>query len=686
MMPTRLNRFAPVVRPTAEPEAVAVTAPDPHAIDALAPETPTFRQRRSLPTPLSLARSFSVFGGSRFSQPATGPVPLSTRERKKQLETELDHWATTQNFFARNSITKLKEHLHSGGARTFLRRDNAQQELYLSSYGLTSFPAAMAQAKNLHTLWLEHNQLTSFPAEMAQAERLHMLSLDYNRLSSFPAEMAQSKNLHTLRLNSNRLTSFPAEMRHAKSLHTLWLCDNQLTSFPAEMAQSKRLNGLGLGNNQLTSFPAEMGQSKSLRTLGLNNNQLTSFPAEMGRAKALHTLWLNDNQLTSFPAEMGQAKALHTLHLSNNQLTSFPAEMGQAKALEFLRLEHNQLTDLPNEITHLKQLKHLNLNHNQFAQVPRFLLNLPAYTVIDLLDNPLPEEEIIAVREIMAQRFAAGQTVPQLLLPALPGEAGELREAAANDMNVHTTVLTDAFKKRLDDVARQFPGQLCGSIHAQRLEMAAIAQRLMDALNDHAGTDATDARVLAQARDVAALMFQKGQGTADAYYNEFDRSSGHVLAYTFLALEAQWARTPEAHQAEALRRGVAMLTRALDSGSGMCDTRLCEEVMQVIGLPLSDYAEMHQEVLGIVPPSISVAELRDVTLAVAKKVLQEMLESGPALPGNTPPEAWRPIVTERMQRDHPNLLPEQWEPHVTEIASNWQMFHDLVDEQTSVGR
>ena len=539
----------------------------------------------------------------------------------------------------------------------------------------------MGQARSLETLELRENRLASFPAEMCQAKALQALDLMYNRLESFPGEMGQAKALRMLLLNDNLLTSFPAGMAQAQALQHLDLCNNRLTGFPAEMGNAKALRNLTLSDNRLESFPAEMGQAQALQVLNLNRNRLENFPGEMGQAKSLQSLHLSGNRLRSFPAEMGQAKALQQLYLSQNVLESLPAEIGQANALEGLHLDDNRLSDLPLEIAHLSNLRFLDLSGNRFTTVPGALLELPEATEIDLRHNPIPEAEILAVRERLAQRLANGQTVPQLLLPPLAAEVGELREAAVNQMNVHTTVLTAAFQKRLNEVALQFPQQLDGSAEQQRAELGAIAARLTQALDEHATRHAPDPEALHEARQAADLMFQKGQGAAEAFHNEFDRSAGHVLAYTFLAIEAQIAHTPEEHRAEATRSGMARLIGALENGSGNCDTRLCEEVMQVIGLPLSDHAQQHPEVIHVTPPRATAGEAQDVTLGVAKSLLREMLETEPGSIGEAPSAVWRARLQATMLRDHPAVTPGQVEQAVQTIESAWQEFRELVEEQ-----
>ena len=63
-----------------------------------------------------------------------------------------------------------------------------------------------------------------------------------------------------------------------------------------------------------------------------------------------------------------------------------------------------RLTDLPAEIAQLRRLHFLDLQGNRFTRVPPALLDLHAFTEINLRDNPLPEAEILAVRHAQIGR------------------------------------------------------------------------------------------------------------------------------------------------------------------------------------------------------------------------------------------------------------------------------------------
>ncbi len=153
--------------------------------------------------------------------------------------------------------------------------------------------------------------------------------------------------------------------------------------------------------------------------LHLSTPKKFSFKRESGPSE----LRLRSSNLTSIPKELGQASNLKKLLVSYNRLTSVPAQLGQAKALEQLDLANNLLTDLPAEIAQLPKLKHLSLNTNRFTHVPRALLDLPSDTEVDLRNNPIPDEELLAVRAAIQTRRDAGRTMPMLILPAVAADA-----------------------------------------------------------------------------------------------------------------------------------------------------------------------------------------------------------------------------------------------------------------------
>ena len=412
-----------------------------------------------------------------------------------------------------------------------------------------------------------------------------------------------------------------------------------------------------------------------LQTLKLYSNQLAALPAEIGQLTNLQTLWLYNNQLAALPAEIGQLTKLRTLNLNNNPLAALPAEIGQLTNLQTLELVNNQLTALPAEIGKLTNLRRLWLHNNQFTTVPRALLDLPAETEIDLQGNPLPEAEIIAVRAEIDRRRARGQAVPQLILPAIAADAEDaLQVAAAGGLNVHQQPLTDAFKRRLDELAHQFLDNLKGDIEQQRAEMKSIETRLFDAFKRHAKHHPSYDAAL----DVARAMFEKGYGQRVVYFNDFSYSSGHVLSYVVLAMEAEWERTPDAQRDQARENGLNNLIDFLAAGSDFCDTRHIEEVLQMIGIPLSQHAQVNPDTIGATAVRPSAEQVREATLPVAKRTLRDIAQQTPDLADDALQDAFRTALTRAMYDEHPGVTQAQLNAYIdTDILPMWETFKEV---------
>ena len=425
-------------------------------------------------------------------------------------------------------------------------------------------------------------------------------------------------------------------------------------------------------------------QLADLHTLDLgiiNHNRLADLPSEIWQLTNLRRLSLYGHQLAALPSEIWQLANLQKLNLCANRLAPFPDEIRQLTNLQELDLSSNGLTALPNGIGQLTNLRRLWLRHNQFTTVPRVLLDLPATTEINLQNNPLPEAEIIAVREEINRRIEMGQAVPELILPpiAADGDGGggggdALRVAAAGGMNVHQQPLTDAFKRRLDELAEQFPNHLKGSIEEQRSEIKTIEAHLFDTFKRHAAHHPR----YRPARKVAQTMFKKGYGQRAAYYNDFRYSSGHVLSYVVLAMVAQWTRTPVAQRDQARENGLNNLIDFLAAGTGFCDTRHIEEVLQMVGIPLSQHAQVNPDTIGAAPVGLSAEQIRDATFPVAKRTLRDIVRQSSALADDVLQDAFRTALTRAMHAEHPGVTQEQLNTYLdANILPMWATFKEL---------
>ncbi|MGZ3239709.1 MAG: leucine-rich repeat domain-containing protein [Burkholderiaceae bacterium] len=456
----------------------------------------------------------------------------------------------------------------------------------------------------------------------------------------------------------------------------------KLAAVPAKIGQLSRLERLRLENNQLTTLPPEIGRLTRMKELNLNNNQLTALPPEIEQLTRMGRLDLGNNQLAALPPGIGKSIFMAELDLGNNQLTALPPEIGQLSGLITINLENNQLTELPDTLRDLKWPMHLNLSNNRFTHVPRFLLACFRLCEIDLRGNPISEEEIATVRLEMANRRAAGLAVPQIIFPRVAGDVinanNALQIAAQDGLNVHSNALTDSFKLQLDDLIKQFPDNLKGTVRKQRAEIDLIEVRLIAAFNlNYQGRDNDESHE--KALKVAKTMFEKADGSTKAYYNDFQYSSGHILSYVFLAMEAQWKNTPAEYLNEAKHNGLKLLSDFLAAGNDFCDTRHIEEVMQMISLPLSQYAQKHPEVVKKVAVGLSPQQVRDTTFPVAQRTLQNMAEQKTKLSDKDLQDAFCTTLTNTMRAEHPSITAEQLDEYIrSNILDHWSEFQELV--------
>ena len=508
--------------------------------------------------------------------------------------------------------------------------------------------------------------------------------------------------------------------RNMTKLKTLNLEYKRLQTLPPEVGQWTAMKKLDLGSNQLETLPPEVGKWTALQTLSLGNNRLQSLPNEIGRCASIQRLFLDGNQLETLPPEVGKWTALQTLSLRNNRLQSLPDEIGRCASIQGLFLDGNQLETLPDSIGNLRNLRLLDLSNNRFTHVPDALFNLPDHTEIFLCDNPLPPEEIQRVLDVLRNRREQGLPTPQLVLPLLPREINQdnaLQDAMDLGLNVHARGLTETVRKRIDHLAAQFPDNLKGTIAEQKAEINAIRQRLNQALtayeqrlnkdpntylltkDDEAlteeekklkkdlvkrHTDLKSARPLVVKRFDAA--FKKKETALDNVLNEFQYSAGHVMSYAFLAMELQWSQTPDEHLEEARANGMERLAERIAevAADNACDTRFIEEVFQLADMPLSKYADQHPEIVGVEPIPLSRADLRDVALPAAKRVMAQILRepSSSQRSEEQEQEAFLARLTAELCNATSRVDPEQLKAYVAEeIVLLWDDFKEMAADE-----
>jgi hypothetical protein len=349
-----------------------------------------------------------------------------------------------------------------------------------------------------------------------------------------------------------------------------------------------------------------------------------------------------------------------------------------ARSLMLVDLNNNKLSSIPDSIKNLSKLRMLNLERNEFNTVPRVLLELHKDCEILMRNNPLTDEEIMAVRAEMVSRQAAGKTVPMLVLPmtqiernAADTQDAVVRAIAENNGHVHTVQANQFYKKILTQLAAQFPDDLQGNADAQHAEMVGIRDRFRSAMDEHSSKasknplrrvldkSAQSARVERIGRKVSEEMFQTGLGLMNEFANDFQFSAGHVLSYVFLAMEKKWASLPSStpEEKEQLQKTKqahmdniltalsfdTRLRRAV--GRNLCDTRNIEELVQLV--------ETHD--LAKLPPSAQA--ITAVCLPAATSSLATLMVAHPEMGDDALKNGLRPVFDAAMQEKFPKLTP-----------------------------
>jgi hypothetical protein len=528
------------------------------------------------------------------------------------------------------------------------------------------------------------------------------------------------RNYNCMNADGKNITLVPPEIGGAVSLKILKLWDNPAAGdLPAAIGKCKALTDITMAGGSVTSLPAEMGELFLLQKLDAGSNLIKKIPVEMCALPNLSEVRLSRNRLTAVPAQIWNLHSLRFLDLGGNQIQHIilpdqphprAPNIGIDGAILFgfnVYLNRNQLSSLPPQIGTMHQLRFLDLGDNRFTTVPRALLDLPRGAEINMQGNPLPDAEISAVHQEMAQRRAEGRSVPHLVLPGLvaeeeanrqalagrprghdarqPGLAGAAAEARAragqpgdraavqninlgaavrNGMNAHTRVLVRVFAQQIDELAEQFPNHLRGTAAQQRSEMSRIEEDLLSGINRH--TPSGKNKDLATA--FIKRMFEQGRGERRELHNDFDYATGRVLAYVYLGIREQWRRTPAEHLKEALENGLVLLVDSLaqirlDRGVG-CDTRSIQDVMQIVSTPFTAYADKNRHAIGTAPLSLSAEQVREVAFEAAKQTLREVVQRDPELANRNDEDAalraaFKTQLTATLRAEQPLITAEQ---------------------------
>lgn len=91
-------------------------------------------------------------------------------------------------------------------------RDTARADLELQNLGLTAWPSALSELKNLATLRLDGNAIRELPSALGNFEHLYGLSLAENKLRTLPSILGELKSLRVLYLHGNPDLGLPPEV------------------------------------------------------------------------------------------------------------------------------------------------------------------------------------------------------------------------------------------------------------------------------------------------------------------------------------------------------------------------------------------------------------------------------------------------------------------------------------------
>lgn len=144
-------------------------------------------------------------------------------------------------------------------------------------------------------------------------------------------------------------------------------------------------------------------QSASGSTVKLIGLNITSIPdADVELLKNVERLSLRKNLLIHLPSNFCTLKGLRYLDLDNNILQEIPPVLMQCPKLEILDLSYNNIEVLPQDVSPLwsQQLKVLSLKSNNVSSIwgLKFITKCENLRVLEILGNPIPNEELEAVR------------------------------------------------------------------------------------------------------------------------------------------------------------------------------------------------------------------------------------------------------------------------------------------------
>jgi len=128
---------------------------------------------------------------------------------------------------------------------------------------------------------------------------------------------------------------------------------------------------------------------------------LNSIPKQLQYFKSLHTIDLGSNNLKELPHFFKEFHSLEQLHLFSNAFSNFPTTIFDLPSIKEIQLGANHLKSLPELIGNLTQLRYLGLTDNRISKIPASLFELKNLEVVSLVGNPIPKEQIAALKQAL---------------------------------------------------------------------------------------------------------------------------------------------------------------------------------------------------------------------------------------------------------------------------------------------
>jgi Leucine-rich repeat (LRR) protein len=223
------------------------------------------------------------------------------------------------------------------------------------------------------------------------------LDLSQMNLSSLPSELGLFLQLTELKLHQNRIERLPEEIARLTRLKKINLNLNPLREFPLVLTQLSRIEEISLSETGIENLPIEIGRLENLIQIDLSGNFLSDLPVEIENCKALKHLFLRWNRFRFIPDVVFRLSNLTYLHFGHNEIEILPKEIRSLSKLKRLNIENNHIAEIPLDLTGLPTLIEFHIDHNLLRAIPREIRGLVNLTTFTFSENPIENEEVLAL-------------------------------------------------------------------------------------------------------------------------------------------------------------------------------------------------------------------------------------------------------------------------------------------------